>query len=118
MLPSTAKTIFTDTSNAVQVLAAMASNTQEVDGLYVEVTATLSAGKLLAYLYNGTTAYQIGDIAHAALTVSTTAGVTPIAFAFSTANPLIVPPGYSLWLASAVAQPAGALVGFGFGKVY
>jgi len=121
VLPSTAKTVFTDQTNAVQLLAATANNRQVITGLSVEVTATLTAGKLLAFLSLGATAgqtFEVGSVAHAALTVSTTAAVAPIAFAFTPTAPLIIPEGYSLWLASAVAQPAGALVGYGIGKIF
>lgn len=118
VLPATAKTVLTDTSNAVQAIAALSNNVQEVDQLVVEVTATLSAGKLLAFLYNGTTAFQVADIAHAALTVSAVAGVSRLDFGIAASAPIIVPASWSLWLASAVAQPAGALVGTGFGKVW
>ena len=120
-LPSTAKTALNDQTNAVQILASTANNRQVITGLSVEVTATLTAGKLLAFLSNGTSvgqSFEVGSVAHAALTVSTTAAVTPIAFAFTPTAPLIIPEGYSLWLASAVAQPAGALIGYGIGKIF
>lgn len=110
VLPSSAKTTFTDTTNAVQLVAAMANNRQAIGYIYAQPIITIVQGKLMLYVWDGTNLRCIDEVAHAAATVSTTAAAAAIEFTkWSAARPLILMEGQSLWIASAVAQTANAL---------
>jgi len=121
-LPAAAKTTMTDTTNAVQVLpltGTVASGRKlAVQKLVVRSVASLSSGRMMAFLYNGTTAIFAKDIAHPSTTVSTTAGAADIDFGFTDADALIIPEGYALYVGSAVAQASGAAVIAGRGKTF
>lgn len=112
VLPSTAKTTFTDTTNAVKLVAAMANNRQSFGLIFAKPLITIVAGKLMLYLWDPTNSYLrcVDEVIHAAGTVSTTAQVDRIEFTnWTAAKPLIVPEGLELWIASAVAQTANSL---------
>lgn len=121
VLPAVAKTVLTDTSNAVRILAALADRRQVVQSLAVEVAiSNTAAGKLLPFLYNpaNTTAYQLPGVAHALLNATTTSEPAQIVFPYTTSAPLIVPETFELWLATMVAQPANSLIAYGTGKLF
>jgi hypothetical protein len=119
-VPATAKTVLTDTSNAAILVASMANNRQQFGLIYAQPAITYVAGKLMLFLYDGATAFDIDEIAHAAGTVSTTASPGMIQFTrWSASQPLIIPEGHTLYVASAVAQSAGAFVAHAqLGKVF
>ena len=120
VLPAAAKTVLTDTSNAAKLVSAMNDNRQLFGMVFAQPAATLVAGKLMLFLVSGASAFDIDEIAHAAMTVNTTTRADMIQFSrWSNNSPLIIPEGHELWIATAVAQTAGALVGHAqSGKVF
>lgn len=120
-LPATAKTVFTDTSNAQLLLATVAVGRKATFArIYAQPVANLTAGRLMLFKSNdgGSTARMVKDVAHASLTVSTTAEGAEIDFGYTEADPLIVEEGWSLYVASAVAQASGAAIVAGRGKIF
>lgn len=119
VLPSTAKTVFTDTSNTVTVVPTVAVGAKvAVQKLVVRSVANLTAGRMVALLTNGTTTLQAKDVAHTSTTVSTTAGAADIDFGLTDTDPIFVEEGWSLIVGSAVAQAANAAVVTGRGRTF
>ncbi len=122
-VPATAKTVLTDISNAGLLVAANATRWQSFASVFAQATATLVAGKLMLFLYDTTTAFPIETVIFAAGTVTTTTNPIgtngKLAFGFSDASKLWIPPTYSLYIANSVAQTAGALTAHAqIGKLY
>lgn len=119
VLPATAKTVFTDITNAVKVVDTVATGRiGAVTGITVEATANLSAGKLVAYLWNGTTLVEVASVAHVALTSSATAAAQVVFDKVTATAPIYVPEGWSLYLATLVAQTTNSMHATGIGKLF
>lgn len=117
-VPTTAKTVFNNDTNTAVLLPALPDNRQAVTALSVEVTANVTSGKLMLYVINGAgVAFQVASIAHGPLSPTTTATATKITFLIPAAEPILVPEGCSLAIATAVAQPAGSLIASGPGRL-
>lgn len=119
-VPSTAKSVFTDISNSV-LIASNATNSQRkrvYQKVFIQPTANLTAGRMMLFKYDGTTAYLAKDVAHGSISVTTTAEGAEIDFGFTDADPLILEEGWSAYVGSAVAQAAGSAIVNGRGKLF
>lgn len=120
-VPATAKTVFNDASNTAVLVPAQANNRVSVGLLYVQNVLTVVSGKLMLYLFDGVSTYQtVDDVAVSAQTPGTTTAGNKTTWAtWSSAQPLIIPEGHSLLVATSVAQTAGALIAHAqLGKIY
>lgn len=119
-LLATAKTVFTDITNAVALVPKMPDFKQVLSTVYAEIVLTPTAnGKISLFLYNDALAWQIASKPFTtAAAVSTTAQPTQITFDYSVAAPLIINEGLSLYAAITTAQTAGTFNMFAWGKVY
>jgi hypothetical protein len=110
-VPATAKTVMNDASNTATLVAALANNRQTFNGVVAKPVASIAAGRLLLFDFDGGTTYIfLDDVAHGLQTVSTTAAGSDIVFPrFSKDVPLILLEGHALLIATAVAQTAGSL---------
>jgi len=120
VVPATAKTVFTDITNAVLFVPKMPDFKQVLSTVYAEVVLTpIANGKISLFLYNDTVAWQIASKPFTtAATVSTTAQPTQITFDYSVAAPLIINEGLSLYAAVTVTQSVNTFNMFAWGKVY
>lgn len=120
-VPAAAKTTFTDITNAALLVPSMANNRQSFGLIYAQSSITVVAGKLMLFIYDGSTAYAIDEIAFSAGTITTTANpVGKISFTqWSSSSPLIIPEGHSLYVANSVAQTANSLIAHAqLGKIF
>jgi len=119
VLPTAAKTTFVDVTSAVKVVDTVAvGRFVAVSSITVEATANLSIGKLVAYLWNGSTLIEAASVAHASITSSTTAAAQIVFDKVTGTVPIYVSEGWSLYLATLVAQPAGSMHATGNGKQF
>jgi hypothetical protein len=113
LLPTTAKTVMTDNTNAVKVIDHTALTLVNYRILLSQVdllpTGALSAGKFWLFLAQSgaTTGFlekdELVNLSQSGF--STTVGGTRLNFpTWTSTKPLIVPEGYDLWAASSVAQ--------------
>jgi hypothetical protein len=122
-VPATAKTVFTDASNTA-VLVDRATDTlnnrMTFGSVFVQPNANIVAGKFQLYLYDGTTYRLLKEVVNTAQAgITATAAGTPIDFGYLPTAPLVVPDGYSLLVATAVAQTASSVVAHAqLGKVF
>lgn len=119
-VPATAKTVFTDITNAVQIANNVngSQRKQVFQKVFIQPTANLTAGRMMLFKYNGTTAFLAKDVAHGSISVTTTAEGAEIDFGFTDADPLILEEGWSAYVGSAVAQAAGSAIVNGRGKLF
>lgn len=123
LLPAGAKTVFTDTSNAVKLWAGNGTNRFVIPNLTVEPYGSnaLTGGKFLLLLstsIGGAGLMPLWETANASQSPSTTVPGAPITFPqIAPSNPLILMETQDLWIASLVAQ-ANPPICYGSGKVY
>ena len=126
LLPTTAKTVMTDNTNAVKVIdhsvAALLNFRILLSQVDLLPTGALSAGKFWLFLAATSTTsgfLEKDELVSASQSgFSTTVGGTRLNFAtWTSAKPLIVPEGYDLWAASSVAQATPPYLDM-IGKLY
>jgi hypothetical protein len=126
LLPTTAKTVFTDTSNALKIYSSDSTHRPVISNISLTPTGTLLACKFMLFAsatVGGTTLVELDEIAVAAQTsyTSTTVSGTVLTFTRWTggtsATPLILSELQDLWIGCTVAQTTPPTV-YGYGKLY
>lgn len=104
-----AKTTLNDTTNAVSLLTANATNGSILYGLTAMARATVTATKLQLYRTRdaGVTLYLVKTVAMAAYTLAATDSETQVDFGYTESSPLRLAPGDALYVGAGVALAGG-----------
>jgi hypothetical protein len=115
---SAGKTSYTDAANLVTLVAADNDHPRAFGFIYGIPQGAINAGKLMLFFNAGGTITLVDEQLNVAQTPNTTTLAVPIIFPrWTNDNPLYLPEGVSLGIASSVAQ-AGGIVCNAIGVMY
>lgn len=114
-VPATADTSLTAPTNTATVLSAGASGSKVEQLRITQIATTSAAGLLNIFLHDGSTYRLLDQYAYAALTLSTTVGLTPVDLYYTN---LVLPAGWSIRVSVTTTAGQSALSVSGFGGDY